>query len=131
MRRVPTGRSTTRPAPFSTLRCCETAGRLTGSSRAISPTARGRVARLSKIARRVGSPSDAKHSAWLVNTNRKPTLTAAWVSSAHLVDPQHAEGQQEDQGDDGGEHQRAEAPEAIREEEEHEPATTRRTAPHT
>src|SRR4051812_33217711 len=57
MRRVPTWRSTTRPASFSTLRCWETAGRLTGSSLASSPTARGCSATRSKIARRVGSPS--------------------------------------------------------------------------
>src|SRR4051794_31444869 len=76
MRLVPAGRSTTSPAPFNTLRCWETAGRLTGSSLAISPTARGRVARLSKIARRVGSPSALNACAWLVGTNRKLALTA-------------------------------------------------------
>ena len=40
-RRVPSGRSTTRPASLSTFRCCETAGRLTGRSRASSPTGSG------------------------------------------------------------------------------------------
>ena len=33
MRRLPARRSITSRASFSTLRCCETAGRLTGSSR--------------------------------------------------------------------------------------------------
>ena len=39
----PPRRSTTSPASLSTFRCCETAGRLTGSSRASSPTALGRL----------------------------------------------------------------------------------------
>src|SRR3954468_8419241 len=64
MRRLPSARSVTRPASLSTLRCWDTAGRLTGSSRASSPTARGRSARRSKISRRVGSPS--AESAWVV-----------------------------------------------------------------
>ena len=41
MRRVPALLSLTRPASFSTRRCCETAGRLTGSIAASSFTARG------------------------------------------------------------------------------------------
>src|SRR5216117_3871452 len=41
MRCLPARLSTTRPASFSTFRCCETAGRLTGNSRASSPTALG------------------------------------------------------------------------------------------
>ena len=58
------GWSITSPASLSTLRCCETAGRLTGSSPASSPTARGRSARRSKIARRVGSPRAVHASSW-------------------------------------------------------------------
>src|SRR4051812_629585 len=76
MRRVPTGRSTTSPAPFSTLRCCDTAGRLTGSSRAIAPTGRGCSPSSSKIARLVESPRAVNASAWLADTNRKLALTA-------------------------------------------------------
>ena len=41
MRRVPSARLAHQPASFSTFRCCETAGRLTGSPRASSPTGRG------------------------------------------------------------------------------------------
>src|SRR4051812_19180429 len=72
MRRLPAGRSTTSPASLSTLRCCETAGRLTGSSRASSPTAVGDSARRSKIVRLVGSASAAS---WLAATYRKAMLT--------------------------------------------------------
>src|SRR5919198_874590 len=57
MRCLPDCRSTTSPASFSTLRCCDTAGRLTGSVAASSPTASGPSTRRSKIARLVGSPS--------------------------------------------------------------------------
>src|SRR5436190_4039289 len=81
MRRVPAARSTTSPASFSTLRCCETAGRLTGMSRASSTTALGRSARRSKIARRVGSPSAVSPSIWLVTTYGKRSLTLVAVSS--------------------------------------------------
>src|SRR3954447_18180157 len=73
MRRLPACRSTTRPASFSTLRCCETAGRLTGSSRASSPTARGRSATRSKIVRLVGSPS-------AVSPSTAVTLAITYVS---------------------------------------------------
>src|SRR3954471_17728351 len=79
MRRVPAGRSVTRPAPFKTFRCCDTAGRLTGNSRAISPTARGRAPTSSKIARLVGSPSAVNASAWLAITNGKLQVTDARV----------------------------------------------------
>src|SRR5580658_1644399 len=60
MRRVPSARSRTRPAAFSTDRCCDTAGRLTGRSSANSPTARGRSATRSYISRRVGSAKAAR-----------------------------------------------------------------------
>ena len=62
MRRLPAAASDTSPAPLSTLRCCETAGRLTGSPPAISATDRGRSATRSKISRRVGSASAAKRA---------------------------------------------------------------------
>src|SRR6266536_3719647 len=77
MRRAPAAVSTTRPASFSTLRCCETAGRLTGSSRASSPPARGRSASRSRMARRVGSPRAASPSVvvWLAMTYGKAKLT--------------------------------------------------------
>jgi hypothetical protein len=45
------------PRVLDHLRCCEAAGGLTGNSLASSPTARGRSARRSKIARLVGLPS--------------------------------------------------------------------------
>src|ERR671935_1005521 len=73
-RRVPSRRSVTRPASFSTRRCCDTAGRLTGRSRAMSPTGRGPWRRRSKTARRVGSASAANPSP-LAFTYRKRTLT--------------------------------------------------------
>ena len=60
MRRVPSGVSLTNPASFSTRRCWETAGRLTGSRSASAPTEDGRSASRSKISRRVGSPKAAK-----------------------------------------------------------------------
>src|SRR3954451_12182510 len=78
MRRVPSARAVTRPAALSTLRCCETAGRLTGRSSAISPTARGRAATRSKISRRVGSARAGKawaRASWSVMTYRKLLLT--------------------------------------------------------
>ena len=77
MRRVPSGVSRTSPASFSTRRCCDTAGRLTGSPRASSPTADGRAATRSKIARRVGSASAAKleRARSLAMAYRKPRLT--------------------------------------------------------
>src|SRR5215469_89830 len=69
----------TSPADLSTFRCCETAGRLTGSSRAGSPTALGDFASRSKIARRVGSVSAVNIAAWLVMTYGKLQLTDAAV----------------------------------------------------
>src|SRR5215472_16593701 len=69
----------TSPADLSTFRCCETAGRLTGSSRASSPTALGDFASRSKIARRVGSASAVNIAAWLVMTYGKLQLTDAAV----------------------------------------------------
>ena len=47
----------TRPAARSTFRCWDTAGRLTGTNRANSPTGAGPSARRSAMARRVGSAS--------------------------------------------------------------------------
>src|SRR5918996_2087084 len=85
MRRAPSGRSITSPASLSTLRCCDTAGRLTGSSRASSPTALGRSARRSKIARLVGSPSAVSPPAWLVITYGKSKLTMLILSSPTLA----------------------------------------------
>src|SRR5262245_12573044 len=73
---VPTARSVTSPALFRTFRCCDTAGRLIGSSSASSPTARGRSARHVTMASLVGSPSASQPSrAWLVTTNGKLRLT--------------------------------------------------------
>src|SRR5918999_4583893 len=83
MRRAPAGRSITSPASFSTLRCCETAGRLTGSSRASSPTALGRSASLSKIVRLVPSAS-ALSGVWLATTYGKSILTAYALSRRGL-----------------------------------------------
>src|SRR5580704_14917902 len=75
MRRVPSAWSVTSPADLSTLRCCETAGRLTGSCCARSPTALGELASRSKIARRVGSASAVSTAPWLVMTYGKLQLT--------------------------------------------------------
>src|SRR5688572_15047747 len=86
MRRAPAGRSITSPASFSTFRCCETAGRLTGSSRASSPTAHGRSARRSKIARLVGSPSAVSPFVWLVIAYGKYKLTRSPVKFAAVLD---------------------------------------------
>src|ERR1700690_3785954 len=60
-------------------RCCDTAGRLTGSPWASPPTAIGPPARRSKIARRVGSPSAVMASA-LVFTYGKCRSTQISVS---------------------------------------------------
>src|SRR3954466_13533427 len=87
MRRVPAARSTTSPASFSTLRCCETGGRLTGMSGASSTTALGRSARRSKIARRVGSPSAVSPSTWLVTTYGKRSLTLVVCQAGGLLGP--------------------------------------------
>src|SRR3954464_32246 len=83
MRRLPTCRSVTSPACLSTLRCWETAGRLTGSSPAIAPTEAGPSPRRSKTARRVGSPSAVMGSA-LASTYGKPTLTDSPASRARV-----------------------------------------------
>src|SRR5262245_49769240 len=90
MRRVPSAREVTRPASLSTLRCCETAGRLTGTSSAISPTARGRAATRSKISRRVGSASAVNawaRDSWSVMTYRKLALTEAGRKGSPGVGP--------------------------------------------
>src|SRR5438046_7612267 len=75
MRRVPSLRSDTRPASLSTLRCCDTAGRLTGRSWAISPTGFGPSRSRSNTVRRVGSVRAAKARCALVTTYRKQILT--------------------------------------------------------
>jgi len=86
MRRVPSATSRTRPASFSTLRCCETAGRLTGKLRARSPTALGPSARRSKISRRVASPradSPRRADLWLTMAYGKLILTI--MSRTHKI----------------------------------------------
>src|ERR1039457_3571111 len=75
MRRSPTDWSTTSPASLSTLRCCETAGRLTGRPLASSPTAYGRLASRSKIVCLVRSPRADHAASWSVVTHRKVMLT--------------------------------------------------------
>src|ERR1700737_5270182 len=75
MFRVPSVRTITRPASLSPLKCWETAGRETGSASASSPTARGRRERRSKISRRVGSESAAKHADVLAIAYGKYILT--------------------------------------------------------
>src|ERR1019366_1627297 len=60
---------------FMTFRCWDTAGRLTGTRAARSPTDDGRSDNSSKIARRVGSPSTPM-ACPLVSTNRKYPLTS-------------------------------------------------------
>lgn len=72
MWRAPCRCSTTKPANRSTLRCCETAGLVTGSWAASAPTGLGCSATSSKIRRRVGSASAVKA---LATTNRKLLLT--------------------------------------------------------
>ena len=71
MRRVPTARSVTSPASLSTFRCCETAGRLIGSSRASSPTAHGPSARRSRIARLVRSANASPFVSRLVSVDER------------------------------------------------------------
>ena len=61
--RVPTDSCVTSPASLNARRCCDTAGRVTGSRPAMSPTERGPSASISKIARRIGSASTAIRSA--------------------------------------------------------------------
>jgi hypothetical protein len=98
MRRLPARRSTTSPASFNTFKCWETAERVTGNSAASSPTARGRSARRSKIARRVASARAVHTSDWLAMTNRKLPLTDrrstprtrgphGWPEMAHQYKP--------------------------------------------
>src|SRR3954462_13985388 len=55
MRRVPSCASITSEASFRTLRCCETAGRVTARPAASLVTDVGRLATRSKTRRRVGS----------------------------------------------------------------------------
>ena len=76
--------SSTSPASFSTRRCCETAGRLTGMRAANSPTDWGPCLSASKICRRVQSPS-ASRTIPLVLTYRKYALTDSWLSTAPAV----------------------------------------------
>src|SRR4051812_10571223 len=57
MRRVPSARSMTSPRSLRTLRCCDTAGRLTGSAWARTVTDVGRSHSIVTIARRDGSAS--------------------------------------------------------------------------
>src|SRR5689334_11443388 len=82
MRRLPARRSITRPASLRILRCCETAGRLTGSSRASSPTGRPPSARRSKMARLVGSPSAVNPAVRSAVTYGKLLLTDQDVKAA-------------------------------------------------
>src|SRR5919198_853265 len=82
MRRLPSRRSRTRPTSLSTFRCCETAGRLTGSSPASSPTSRGPSESRSRIAWRVGSPRAVIISDPFVTTNGKLLLTLLASSRA-------------------------------------------------
>src|SRR5438067_7594477 len=85
MRRVPSLRSSTKPASLSTFKCCDTAGRLTGSPRAISPTGLGPLRSRSSTARRVGSWSAVKTRGALVIAYRKHILTdIASLNSAGL-----------------------------------------------
>src|SRR3569833_1367751 len=90
MRRVPCGVSVTRPASLSTLRCCDTAGRETGSPAAISPTAAGDRPTRSNTARRVGSASAVSAVAIrLAMTYGKSMLTvesSLWSSCTNLCE---------------------------------------------
>ncbi len=61
--RVPMASRCTRPASASTFRCCDTAGRLTGSRSATSATESGERAISVNTCKRVGSPSAAKRRA--------------------------------------------------------------------
>src|ERR1700722_3614913 len=74
----------TSPASLSTLRCCETAGRLTGSPLARSPTADGRLVRRSKIVRLVRSPRADHPASWLVATHSKLLLTKTRRQQSNL-----------------------------------------------
>jgi len=83
---VPAAWSVTSPADLRIFRCWETAGRLTGSSRASSPTALGDRASRSKIARRVGSASAVRAAAWLVMAYGKLSLTNVTVKQVPVYD---------------------------------------------
>src|SRR2546422_1886583 len=62
-RRLPRGSTRTRLASSSTFRCCDTAGRLTGSSAANSVTVLGRLRNASRMWRLVGSARAVSTSA--------------------------------------------------------------------
>src|ERR1035437_1466659 len=79
MRRVPAGRSTTRPARLRTRRWRETAGRLIGSTSAISCTERSPPPSSSTIVRRFGSPSAS---------NGSPAGRCAAIRSGRLLGAQ-------------------------------------------
>jgi hypothetical protein len=71
------------PASLSTLRCCETAGRLIGSSAASAPTARGRSAWRSKIARLLGSPSAVQSSIRYRIPAGANVVVSPWATHRH------------------------------------------------
>src|SRR5438128_1634142 len=75
MRLVPAGATVTRAASFSTLRCCDTAGRDTGSPSASSPTDIGRSESVSTIRSRIGSDKARSAASALGMTYRKYRLT--------------------------------------------------------
>jgi len=81
---VPSGVSVTKPASFSTRRCCETAERVTGRPAEICPTEAGAAARRWKIARRLGSPRAlrARTASALVMTNVNTSRDAISASRA-------------------------------------------------
>ena len=68
-RRVPTARSETSPTDLRICRCCDTAERVMGMSRARSLTAAGASTRRSTMARRVGSAIASINTEALVTTN--------------------------------------------------------------
>src|ERR671939_224816 len=86
MRRLPAARSITSPESLSTLRCCETAGRLTGSSRASSPPGRRRrvMRRTPGAARRARPYSRGQLRGW--NAQQLDVRGGSLVA-LDLVDP--------------------------------------------
>src|SRR6266487_3908404 len=74
-RRVPSGRSLTNRASRSTLRCWETAGRLTGSFAAITPTGFGPV-RSSSITGLIGKVAIEVYADELARTCRERSVGA-------------------------------------------------------
>src|SRR5262245_4254612 len=79
---MPIACSLTSPASFRTLRCCDTAGRVTGSRAARLPTDSGPAASTRTMALRVPSPSAAQASPpRLVTTNGKLPLTNRHVNA--------------------------------------------------